>query len=103
MAPLLNTRSPELHSSHNFDRTLRDRPEEGLTVAFGQHAVVEHDNDAAVGLRAEQAADALAKLENGLWKRELVERIAAARFDGFDPGLNQRMVGNGKWQAREYD
>src|SRR6266480_5275491 len=43
-----------LHFSHHFDRTIRHGVKEGLAVAFGQDAVVEHDDDAAVGLRAKQ-------------------------------------------------
>src|SRR6266550_9074541 len=98
LPPLHPSSSPTLHFSHHFDRTLRHGVEEGLAVAFGEDAVVEHHDDAAVGLRAKQAPDALTKFEDGFWQRELVERIAAASFDGFDAGLDQRMVGDGKRQ-----
>src|SRR5881394_219193 len=101
--PRPNSSSPTLHRSHYFNRTPRHGVQEGLTVAFGQDAVVEHADDATVGRRAKQASDALAELEDGFRQRKLLERVAAARFDGLDVGLDQRMVGHGKWQSREDD
>jgi hypothetical protein len=47
-----------------------------LSVSLGQDAGVEGDDDALVGLGADEAAYALPELEDGLGERELAEGLS---------------------------
>jgi hypothetical protein len=58
--------------------TLRQGGDEGLAVLLGEDAVIEGDDNALVGLGADEAAYALPELENGLGERDLGEGIANA-------------------------
>src|SRR6266436_10140676 len=78
--------------SHYFQRTLRNRIDKSLAIALGQNAIVEDHHDAAVAFRPDEAADPLAKFQNRLREREFAEGISAARFNGLDARLDQRMI-----------
>ena len=53
-------------SSNDVDRAGRQGFQEGASVAFGEDPRVEDGDDAVVGLGANEAADALAQLEDRL-------------------------------------
>src|SRR5262245_53701500 len=83
--------------SDNFHRALGQRVEERLAVTFGQDAIIQNDDDARVGLCADESAHALAELQDRFGQRELAEGIAPARFDGFNSSFDQRMVRESEW------
>jgi hypothetical protein len=63
----LTSSSPSTRrSSNNLYRALGQRVEKGLAVLLGQNPVVQHDDDAGVGLGADQPANALAELQDRL-------------------------------------
>src|SRR5208282_4689760 len=95
--------SRERRGSHNFHRAFRQRVEKGLAVLLRQHAIIQHHDDARVGLRADQSADALAKFQNRLRQGKFAEGISATRFNRLDARLDERMVGHGERQPRDDD
>lgn len=50
--------------SYDLDRAFRQRLHEGAAVGFSHDAIVENYYDAAIGLGADQTADALAKFQD---------------------------------------
>ena len=58
-------------------RASRQRVQKHAAVGFDEHARVEDHDDAAVGLGADQPAEALLQLDDGFGKLILVERAAA--------------------------
>src|SRR5579863_225530 len=51
-------------ASDDFHGAFGQGVNEGLAVAFDEDAVVQDDDDAGIGLGADEAADALAELED---------------------------------------
>ena len=49
---------------HYFDGTFGNRFQESLPIALVQDAIIEHDDDAGVGFRADQTTHTLAKLQD---------------------------------------
>src|SRR3569833_646971 len=79
-------------SSHHFHRAFRQRVEKRLAVLLGEHAIVEHDNDAGVGFGADQSSDALAKFQDGFGQGKFAEGISAAGFNRLHARLDKRMI-----------
>ena len=73
--------------------------EEGAAVGLGQDARIEDHDDPAVGLGADQPAEALLELDHRLGDLVLDERVAAAAADVLEPGLQQRVAGNARTAA----
>ena len=73
-------------------RAIRQRVQERPPVGLGQDPRVEDHDDAAVGPGADQPAEALLELDDGLGHLVLDERVAAALADLLEPGLQQRMA-----------
>jgi hypothetical protein len=92
-----------LQQLDDFRRTLRQRLHEGAAIGFGHDPIVENDDDAAVGLGANQTADALPKFQDRFRQRILGERVAAARLNQFKLRFDQRRIGNGEGQTRDDD
>jgi hypothetical protein len=78
---------------HGPYRHRRERFQERLAVVFGRDSGVEHHDDAVVGRGADQATEALAKLDHRFGQLVIAKRISAAAADRFEPGLQQRVVG----------
>lgn len=62
-------------------------------VEFLHHAGIEDGDDAGVGLGADEAAYALAELEQGFGQGIVAEGIAAVGGDVLDAGFDQRVAG----------
>src|SRR5205085_11719257 len=54
-----------------------------------------------VALRADQAAEALTQLENGLGQLIIAKRISSARADGFEPCFQQRLIRHAERETRD--
>src|SRR5258705_3078272 len=77
----------------NLGRAFGQCTEKGASVRFAEDSAVEDDDCAGVGLRTDETPDSLAEFEDGLRKRILFEGAASLRFDAFEPGFGDRMVG----------
>ena len=77
--------------------------EEGLAVSLSPDAGVEQDQDAAVGERADEPAEALLEGEDGLGDLVVEEGTAAGFFDGLHAGLDDGIGGDGEGQAVDDD
>src|ERR1043165_4119307 len=89
--------------SNNLHRALRQRVKKRLAILLGENAVVQHDDDAVVGLRPNQSAYALPEFQNRHGQRKLAEGIPAARLDRLDARLDEGMIRHGERQARDND
>src|SRR5260370_15116360 len=92
---------PEGRLLDYFHRTFRQRLHEGAAVGFGDDAIVEDDDDAAVARRPDQATNALSKFQDRLRQRVFREGIAAALLDQLEFGFDQRMIGHRKRKTRD--
>src|SRR5262249_48906110 len=92
---------PQRSDSDNFHRAFGQRLHERATIGFGHDAVVEDDNDAAVGLGPDQTSHALSQPEDRFRQRIFSKRIAAALLDQLQFRLYERMIRYGKWQSRD--
>ena len=84
--------------SEIFDRALGDGIQETATVIFGEHARIEHDNDAGIGFAADQTADPLPQHQHGIRDGIILERTAAGSLDPLAAGLVQGMIRDGERQ-----
>ena len=64
---LFNERTPEGEKSHDFCWALGEGIEENLTVTLGQHAAVEHHDDALIALGANEPANTLPEFQHSNW------------------------------------
>src|ERR1700677_4452751 len=74
----------------------RQAVEENLTVPLLRNTIIQQDQDAAIGLAADQAAEALLERERGLRNLVVVKRIAAFLPDAFDARFHHRIARNGE-------
>ena len=76
------------------DRTVGQCGEKPLAVRFAEDTGIEDDDDPVVVSFADQPAEALFEFDHGF--RELVfeEGRAASLTDRFEPGFDQRMIGD---------
>ena len=83
-----------IHQQHPIHEllALRQRLQEPPAIPLGQHARVEDDHDARVGLRADQPAEALLQLDDRLRHLVVEERLAAARLRS-PPAAPRRAAG----------
>jgi len=74
-----------------------------LAVALASDAGIEEDEDAAVFERADKAAEALLKSENGFGDLVVEKRAAAGFFNGAHAGLDDGVGGNGERETVDDD
>ena len=77
-------------------RKIRERIDEFLSVGFRLNPRIGHDHLAAVLPRANQPAKPLTESNDRFGQMVLGKRMTAGGFDGFGPGLGQRMIGDGE-------
>jgi hypothetical protein len=65
-------------------------------IGFGHDAVVEDDNDAAIGSCSDQTAYPLSQFQNRFRQRIFSERVAAALLDQLQLRFYERMIRDGK-------
>ena len=65
--------------SDHFHRAFWQGFKECFAILFDENPVIQHDDNASVGFRANQPAHPLSKFQNRLRQRVLRERIAALR------------------------
>ena len=85
----------------NLHRAFRQRLHERPAVGFSHDAVIENDNDAAVGLGPDQTAHALSQFQDRFRQRIFSKGIAAALLDQLEFRFYERMIRNGKRQSRD--
>src|SRR5882724_13722571 len=85
----------------NLNRTFWQRLHECAAVGFGHDAVVEDDNDAAIGLGPDQTAYALSQFQDRFRQRIFSKRVAAALLDELKFRFYERMIRDGKRQSRD--
>src|SRR6202453_357338 len=76
----------------------RQAVEEHLAVPLLRNTIIQQDEDATVGLAADQPAEALLEREGGLWDLIVVKRIAALFADALNARFYHRVAGDGKGQ-----
>lgn len=80
-----------LSAFHDLD-PLGERVEECAAVPGREDSGVEDDHATAVGLAADEAAEALLELDDGAGEGIVAEGVAAAVLDGFAAGLGEGPV-----------
>src|SRR5882757_4671615 len=91
----------QVNISENLHRTFRQRLHKRAAVGFGHDAVVEDDNDAAIGLGPDQTAYPLSQFQNRFRQRKFSKRIATALLDQLKFRFYERMIRDGKRQSRD--
>jgi hypothetical protein len=74
----------------------RERFEEDAAVALSLDARVEEHEDAAVVQAADEATESLLERDYGVGDLVVEEGLAAESFNGFHPGLDYRVRGDGE-------
>ena len=80
---------------------LRQAVEKQSSIAFCEQARIEQRDEAAIGLGANQPADTLPKLDEGVGQGEFVEGTAARVADVFALGFGDGMSGGIEGEARD--
>src|SRR5690606_14863235 len=80
----------------------RQGVEEGFAIRLLGQARIAQDQDAAIALGADQAADALLERDHRLRQLFVAERVAAGAADRLQPRLEHRVVGRGERQLVDH-
>src|ERR1700677_1904867 len=81
----------------------RQAVEEYLAVPLLRNTIIQQDQDATIGLAADQPAEALLERERGLRDLVIVERIAAFFSDAFDAGFDHRIARDSEGELVDND
>src|SRR5262245_18005992 len=102
MSDLREVSRPNLHPIYK-PPAFRQRLQKPPSIRLGQDTRIENDHHARVVLRADEAAEALLQLDDGLRDLVVVERVAAGFVNGFDAGFDDRAIGRKERQLTDDD